>query len=112
MTTTKPQKFIRGVAMGDIYFVESANLYVSVTDGVLADIQRGNSRSINPHAIVVATFDATFDAIHAADGRLYLDGFALSGQSGLTNLPITDASSAVSIGMIHDFMALTKTIDH
>jgi hypothetical protein len=60
------------------YFVESANLYVSVTDGVLADIQRGNSRSINPHAIVVATFDATFDAIHAADGRLYLDGFALT----------------------------------
>ena len=45
---------------------------------MLVEIQRGSSRSIDPHAIVVATFDATFDAVHAADGRLYLDGLALT----------------------------------
>jgi len=35
--------------------------------------------------------------------RLNSQNFALNGQSGLTNLPMTDASSAISIGTIHDF---------
>ena len=47
-------------------------------DGAILKIQRGNRRSINPHAIVVTALDATFEAVHAADGRLYLDGFALT----------------------------------
>jgi hypothetical protein len=69
-------KFTRGTVMmnDEIYFVEDAKLYVAVIDGAIFKVQRGNPRSMNPHAIVVATFDA----VHAADGRLYLDGFALT----------------------------------
>jgi len=72
------QKFIRGIAMAEIYFVEDAKLYVSVADGLIFDIEKAGPRKNNHNAIVVGTFDATFDAIHAADGRLYLDGFALT----------------------------------
>ena len=43
--------------------------------------------------------------------RLNSQNFAPSGQSVSTNLPMTDASSAVSIGMTHEFMPLAKTID-
>jgi hypothetical protein len=57
------------------YYVERPNLYITVMDGMIDDIQIGNP---NPHAIVVTTFDATFEAIHAADERLYLDGLALT----------------------------------
>jgi hypothetical protein len=64
--------------MAEIYYVEDSNLYVGVVDGLIFAIQRGSPLSINPHAIVVATFDATFEIIHAANGRLYLDGFALT----------------------------------
>jgi hypothetical protein len=48
----------------------------------------------------------------AMQTRLNSQNFALNGQSGLTNLPMTDASSAVSIGMTHEFMPVAKTIDH
>jgi hypothetical protein len=48
----------------------------------------------------------------ATHTRLNSQTFALNGQSGLTNLPMTDASSAISIGIIYDFMPLAKTIDH
>jgi hypothetical protein len=64
--------------MAEIYFVERWCLYVGIIDGLVVGIQRGSPRTINPHAIVVATFDATFEAIHVADGKLYLDGFALT----------------------------------
>ena len=33
---------------------------------------------LKANATIVETFDATFEAIHVADGRLYLDGFALT----------------------------------
>jgi hypothetical protein len=55
------------------YHVEKCNLTVTVMDGKLEDIEKGRT---DPHAIRVATFDATFDAIHALHGRLYLDWFA------------------------------------
>jgi hypothetical protein len=73
-------RFTRGFAMDndEIYFVEDAKLYISVADGVIFDIERGSPHSINHNVLVVSTLDATFDAIHAADGRLYLDGFALT----------------------------------
>lgn len=58
-----------------IYFVETPKLNVTVINGKMDDIERGKP---NPHAVVVETFDATFEAIHVADGRLYLDGFALT----------------------------------
>jgi hypothetical protein len=57
------------------YQVEKCNLTVTVMDGKLEDIEKGRT---DPHAIRVATFDATFDAIHALHGRLYLDWFALT----------------------------------
>lgn len=58
-----------------IYFVEKSKLNVTVIDGKIDDIERGTTQ---PAAVVVETFDATFEAIHVADGRLYLDGFALT----------------------------------
>jgi hypothetical protein len=62
-----------------MYYVENDKLYVGIVSGKLFDIRKANPRStINPHAIIVETLDATFEAIHAADGRLYLDGFALT----------------------------------
>jgi hypothetical protein len=64
--------------MAEIYFVEDSKLYVGVMNGMIIGIQRGRPQSINPRAIVVATFDATFEAMHSANGKLYLDGFALT----------------------------------
>jgi hypothetical protein len=64
--------------MIEIYFVEDAKLYIEVEDGLIIDIEKAHSRTIEASAIVVATFDATFEAIHAVDGKLYLDGFALT----------------------------------
>lgn len=57
------------------YFVEKPKLNVTVIDGKIDDIEKGRP---NPDAIIVETFDATFGAIHVADGRLHLDGFALT----------------------------------
>lgn len=64
--------------MAEMYFVENCKLYVGVEDGLIFDIQKSHRPKINPHAIVVETFNATFEAIHVADRRLYLDGFALT----------------------------------
>lgn len=58
-----------------ILFVEQSKLNVTVINGKIDDIERGKP---NPRTIVVETFDATFEAIHVADERLYLDGFALT----------------------------------
>jgi hypothetical protein len=71
----------------------------------LLDVQQATSikRAVRMHTI------AEKSAMHT---RLNSQNFALNGQSGLTNLPMTDASSGISIGMIHDFMPLAKTIDH
>jgi len=65
---------------GIIYFVEDFNLYVGVVDNEIFRIQKNDSnpRIINPHAVIVRSFDATFDEIHVEDNRLYLDGFALT----------------------------------
>jgi hypothetical protein len=64
--------------MAEMYFVEDCNLYVEVEDGLIFDIEKAGHRKNNHNAIIVATFDATFEAIHAADGKLFLDGFALT----------------------------------
>lgn len=58
-----------------IYFVEKPKLNVTVSEGKIDDIERATPK---PNAIVVEMFDATFEAIHVADGRLYLDGFAMT----------------------------------
>ncbi|WP_298880703.1 hypothetical protein [uncultured Bradyrhizobium sp.] len=56
------------------YFVEKPKLTVTIINGKIDDIERGKP---NRDAINVETFDATFGAIHVADGRLHLDGLAL-----------------------------------
>lgn len=58
-----------------IYFVEKSKLNVTVINGKIDEIERGKPHAL---AIVVETFDATFGAIHVADRRLHLDGFALT----------------------------------
>lgn len=58
-----------------ICFVENSKLNVTMINGKIDNIGRG---SPHPLAIIVETFDTTFEAIHVADGRLYLDGFALT----------------------------------
>lgn len=61
-----------------IFYVEMPRLYVAVLGGKIYEIQRApRGHKINPIATVVETFDATFGAIHVADGRLHLDGLAL-----------------------------------
>jgi hypothetical protein len=57
------------------YYVKNSNLTVTVIDGKLGDIEKGK---IDPRAIVVETLDATFEAIHVKDNRLYLDWFSIT----------------------------------
>ncbi|WFU62695.1 hypothetical protein [Bradyrhizobium brasilense] len=62
-----------------IIYVEKPKLYIGIIDGTIYKIQRAPyHKRINPHAIVVETFDAAFGSIHVADNKLYLDGFALT----------------------------------
>jgi hypothetical protein len=80
------QEYCREIGMIDnsllrlvkVYYVENGKLYVGIVNGEICDICKAHPRSkISPRAIIVETLDATFEAIHHADGRLYLDGFAL-----------------------------------
>lgn len=72
------QEFSRYIGL-KIYYVENGKIFVAIMNGKLCDIRKAKPRAkINPHAIVVEHLDATFEAIDHADGRLYLDGFALT----------------------------------
>lgn len=57
------------------YHVEKCNLTVTIMDGKLDDIEKGNT---DPLAITVDSFDATFDAIHVRHGKLHLDWLAFT----------------------------------
>lgn len=71
---TQPLANIWTIAMMK-YHVEKCNPTVTVLDGKLDDIEKGNT---DHHAIAIEAFEATFEASHARHGRLYLDWFALT----------------------------------
>jgi hypothetical protein len=73
MVDAPPLRFVR------VYYVEKDKIYIGIVNGKICDICKAYPRSkINPRAIIVEYLDATFEAVHHADGRLYLDGFALT----------------------------------
>lgn len=64
------------MANAKMYYVEDFDLSIGILDGIILSIEKGKHPYVI--SIVVDALDATFDAVHAADDRLYLDGFALT----------------------------------